>query len=87
MSLVVHYSLHFTAYKAVSGEVSLRCETPRTLQKHAEVGQGRYQACLGRYQACLGHCKACRGRPRMLLSMPRTLQSMPRSAEDIAKHA
>ena len=40
-SLVVHYSLVFTAYKAASRGVSLRCGTPRTLQKHAEVGQGR----------------------------------------------
>ena len=30
----------FTAYKAASGRVSLRCGTPRTLQKHADVGQG-----------------------------------------------
>ena len=40
-SLVVHYSLGFTAYKAASGGVSLRCETPRTLLKHAEDGRGR----------------------------------------------
>ena len=31
----------FTVYKTASGRVSLRCGTPRTLQKHAEVGQGR----------------------------------------------
>ena len=60
---MVRYSLSFTAYKAASGGVSLlRCETPRTLQKHTEVGQGCCQACLGRCKACLGHCKACRGR-------------------------
>ena len=32
-SLVVHYSLGFTAYKAASGGVYLRCGTPRTLRK------------------------------------------------------
>ena len=32
-SLVVHYSLGFTAYKAASGGVFLRCETPKTLRK------------------------------------------------------
>ena len=32
-SLVVHYSLGFTAYKAASEGVFLRCGTPRTLQK------------------------------------------------------
>ena len=37
-SLVVHYSLGFIAYKAASEGVSLRCVTPRTLQKHAKVG-------------------------------------------------
>ena len=54
-NLVVHYSLNFTVYKAVSwgGGVSLRCGTPRTLQKHADVGRGRCQACLGRCKACL----------------------------------
>ena len=52
-SLVVHYSLGFTAYKATSGGISLRRGTPRTLQKHAEVGRGRCQACLGRCKACL----------------------------------
>ena len=61
-SLVVHYSLGFTAYKAASGGVSLRCGTPRTLQKHADVVQGR--------------CKACWGRPKTLPSMPKTLQSV-----------
>ena len=42
------------------GGFSLRCGTPRTLQKHAqdlakhaEVGRGRCQACLGRCKACL----------------------------------
>ena len=34
-------------YTTASGGVSLQCGTPRTLQKHAEVGQGRCQACLG----------------------------------------
>ena len=67
-SLVVHYSLNFTVYKAASRRVSLRCETYRTLQKHAKVGQGCCQACLGR-------CKACRGQPRTLPSMPRALQA------------
>ena len=32
-SLVVHYSLSFIAYKAVSGGVFLRCGTPKTLRK------------------------------------------------------
>ena len=32
-SLVVHYSLSFTAYKAASGGIFLRCGTPRTLRK------------------------------------------------------
>ena len=32
-NLVVHYSLGFTAYKAASGGVYLRCGTPRTLRK------------------------------------------------------
>ena len=72
-SLVVHYFLGFIAYKVVSGGVSLRCGTLRTLQKHAEVGQGCCQACLGR-------CKACWGRPKTLPSMPKTLQSMPKHA-------
>ena len=58
-SLVVHYSLNFTAYKAASKRVSLRCGTPKTLQKHAKVGQGCCQACLGCCKACLGRCKAC----------------------------
>ena len=41
--LVIHYSLSFTAYKAASwgGGVSIQCGTLRTMQKHAEVGQGR----------------------------------------------
>ena len=30
-----------------------RCGTPKMLQKHTEVDQGRYQACLGRCKACL----------------------------------
>ena len=58
---MVHYSLGFTAYKAASGGVSLRCGTPKTLQKHAEVGEGP--------------CKACRGRPRTLPSMPRSCEA------------
>ena len=45
--LVVHYFLGFTAYKAASGGVSLRCGTPTTLQKHAKVGRGCCQVCLG----------------------------------------
>ena len=32
-SLVVYYSLGFTAYKAASGGVLLRCGTPRTLRE------------------------------------------------------
>ena len=56
-------------YTTASGGVSLRCGTPRTLQKHAEVSQGRCQTCLRR-------CKACQGRLRTLPSMPRTLQSV-----------
>ena len=67
-SLVVHYSLSFIAYKAASGEVSFRCETPRTLQKHANVGQGPCKACRGR-------CKTCRDRPRTLLSMRRSCKA------------
>ena len=59
--LVVHYFLGFTAYKAASGGVSLRCGTPRTLQKHAEVGQEPCKACLGRCKTCLGYCQACLG--------------------------
>ena len=67
-SLVVHYSLSFIAYKAASGEVSFRCETPRTLQKHANVGQGPCKACRGR-------CKTCRDRPRTLLSTRRSCKA------------
>ena len=33
LGVVVHYSLGFTAYKAASEGVFLRCGTPRTLQK------------------------------------------------------
>ena len=66
-SLVVHYSLVFTAYKAASRGVSLRCGTPKILQKHAKVGQG--------CKACLGRCKACRGQPRTLPSMPRSCKA------------
>ena len=44
---MVHYSVGFTAYKAASGGVSLRCGTPpRILQKNVEVGQGPCKACL-----------------------------------------
>ena len=68
MLLVVHCSLNFTAYKAVSGGVSLQCGTPRTLQKHAEVGQGPCKAGQG-------PCKACQGRPRTLPSMPRSCKA------------
>ena len=38
---MVHYFLDFIANKAASGGVSIRYGTPRTLQKYAEVGQGR----------------------------------------------
>ena len=71
-SLVIYYSLGFTAYKAASGVVPLRCGTPRTLQKHAEVSQGPYKACQGRCKACWGRCKTCWGQPRTLPSMPRS---------------
>ena len=33
--------LDFTAYKAASGRVFLRCETPRTLREACRGGQGR----------------------------------------------
>ena len=67
MLLVVHCSLNFTAYKAVSGGVSLQCGTPRTLQKHAEVGQGgpfycENLRCVGlvcNSQACFATSQAC----------------------------
>ena len=77
-NLVVHYFLGFTAYKAASGGISLRCETPRTLLKHAEdvASMPRMlQACLGCCKACLGRCKACRERPRTLPSMPRSCKA------------
>ena len=40
-SLVVHYSLGFTAYKAASEGVILRCGTPMTLQKACQGRRGR----------------------------------------------
>ena len=67
-NLEVHYSLCVTAYKTASGGVSLRCETPKTLQKHAKVGQGPCKACQGPW-------KACRGRPRTLPSIPRSCKA------------
>ena len=60
--------LGFTAYKAASGGVFLRCGTPRTLQK----GMLRTPRTL---QACLGRCKTCRGRQRTLPSMPESCQA------------
>ena len=71
-SLVIYYSLGFTAYKTASGVVSFRCGTPRTLQKHVEVSQGPYKACQGRCKACWERCKTCRGQPRTSPSMPRS---------------
>ena len=40
-SLVVHYSLGFTAYKEASGGFYLRCGTPRTLREACRGGRGR----------------------------------------------
>ena len=40
-SLMVHYSLDFTAYKEASGGFYLRCGTPRTLRKACRGGRGR----------------------------------------------
>ena len=37
-SLVVHYSLGFTAYKEASGGFYLRCGTPRTLREACRGG-------------------------------------------------
>ena len=59
----------------LSGGFSLRCGTPRTLRKHAEVGQGPCKVCRGHCKACPGRCKACRGRPRTLPSMPRSCKA------------
>ena len=73
--LVVHYSLDFTAYKAASGGVSLRCGTLRALQKHAEIEQGPCKTCQGCCKACRERCKACRGWPRTLPSMPRSCKT------------
>ena len=38
-NLVVHYSLGFTAYKAASRGVFLRCRTPRTLQSMPRMSE------------------------------------------------
>ena len=82
LGMVVHYSHDFTAYKAASEGVFLRCGTPRTLQKSMPRTPRMLQACLGRCKPylgrckpCLGCCKACRGRPRMLPSRPRSCQA------------
>ena len=63
-NLVVHYSLGFTAYKAASGGVFLRCGTPRTLRKGMPKRPRTLQAYLGHCKACLGgrgRCQACLG--------------------------
>ena len=72
--LVVHYSLGFTAYKAASGGVFLRCGSVKTLRK----GMPRRPRTLQSMPRTL------QSMPRMLRSMPRrprTLPSMPRSCQ------
>ena len=64
-SLVVHYSLGFTAYKAASGGVYLRCGTPRTLRK----GMLRTLRSMPRTLRSMPR------RPRTLPSMPRSCQA------------
>ena len=61
-SLVVHYFLGFTAYKAASwGGVSSMWDSQDLAKMHAEDVTRTLQACLGRCKACLGRCQACLG--------------------------
>ena len=64
-NLVVHYSLGFTAYKAATGGVFLRCGTPRTLRK----SMPRMPRTLRSMPRTL------RSMPRTLPSMPRSCQA------------
>ena len=66
-NLVVHYSLGFTAYKAASGGIFLRCGTLRTLRKSMPRRPKTLQSMP----------RTLRSMPRR----PRTLPSMPRSCQ------
>ena len=74
---MVHYSLSFTVYKAASGGVSLRCGTPRTLQKHVEVGQGPCKACWGRLRTLPSMLRSCKVSLHILGSHKRLTQMLP----------